>query len=171
MCICMITQTLSMIKHTLYLQHGTYYIYGTICTAFDISPTIYDNTTLYPLHQLIISHIKLIISDSTSTVSLSSHKDYQSYNPHCMYDNTGTIYMTSYEYIWHYIHSLWYTKAVWPSHTLYSCHHTQDSCHHIHCSWAVTYSVLSIPHLQYVWSQTLYIYGITWILCDISTTH
>ena len=62
-------------------------------------PTIYDIAALSPLHQSIISHIKLIISDSTSTVSLSSHPDYQSYNPHCMYDNTGTICMTSYEYI------------------------------------------------------------------------
>ena len=66
--------------------------------------------------------------------------------------------------------SLWYHTTVWLSHTLYSCHHTQDTCHCIHCSWAITYSVLSIPHLQYVWSQTHYMYGITWILCDISTT-
>ena len=62
-------------------------------------PRIYDITTLYPLHQSIISHIKLIIPDSTSTVSLSSLPDYESKNPHCMYDNTGTICMISYEYI------------------------------------------------------------------------
>ena len=72
---------------------------GPVCTVYDISNTIYDITTLYPLHQSIISHIKLIISDSKSTVSLSSHPDYRPYNPHCMYDNTGTICMTSYEYI------------------------------------------------------------------------
>ena len=60
---------------------------------------IYDITTLYPLYESIISHIKLIISDSAFTVSLSSHPDYRSYNRHCMYDNTGTIFMTSYEYI------------------------------------------------------------------------
>ena len=101
MCICVMTHTVLMIKHTLYLWHFTYSIYGTLCTVYDISPTIYDITALYPLHQFIISHIKLIISDRTSTVSLSSHRDYQSYNPNCTYDNTGTICITSYEYIWH----------------------------------------------------------------------
>ena len=131
---------------------------------------IYDITTLYPLHQSIISHIKLIISDSTSTVSLSSHPDYRSYNTHCIYDNTGTKCMTSYEYIWHHIHSLRYHKTLWHSHTMYSCHHTQDTSLRIHCSRAVTYSVLFIGHLQYVWSQTHYMYDIIWILCEITTT-
>ena len=129
-------------------------------------------TSQHSTHDIkaIISHLTLIISDSTSTVSLSSHPDYQSYNPHCIYDNTGTICMTSYEYIWHHIHSLWYHTTLWHSHTLYSCHHTQDTCHRIHCSWAITYSVLIIPHLQYVWYQTHYMYDIIWILCDITTT-
>ena len=121
---------------------------------YDISPMIYDISTLYPIHQSIISHIKLNISDNTSNVSLSSHPDYWSYNPHSMYDNTGTICMTSYEYIWHHIHSLWYHTMLWHSHTLYSCHHTQDTCHHIHCSWACTYSLMIIARLQYVWYQT-----------------
>ena len=141
-----------------------------IGTVYDISPTIYHITTLYQLHQSIISHIKLILSDSTSSVSLSSHPDYQSYNPHCMYDNTGTIFMISYEYIWNHIDSLRYQTMLWHWHTLYSCHHTQDTCHHIHCSWAIIYSVLIIAHLQYVWYQTHYMYDIIWILCDITTT-
>ena len=47
----------------------------------------------------IITHMKLIISEGTSNVFLSLHPDYRSYNPHCIYDNTGTICMTSYEYI------------------------------------------------------------------------
>ena len=89
----------------------------------------------------------MIMSDSTSTVSLSSHPDYQSYNPHCMYDNTGTICMTSYEYIWHHIHTLWYHTMVWPLHTLYSCHHTQDTYHCIHCSWAEVYWVFHICNM------------------------
>ena len=131
---------------------------------------IYDITTLYPLYQSIISHIKLIISDSTSTVSLLSHPDYRSYNPNCMYDNTGKICMTSYEYIWHHVHSLRYHTTLWHSHTLYSCHHTQATCHCIHCSWAITYSVLIIAHLQYLGYQTNYMYEILWILCDITTT-
>ena len=83
-----------------------------------------------------------------------SHHDYRSYNPHCVYDNTGTICMTSFEYIWHHIHSLWNHTTLWHSHTLYSCHHTQDTCHRIHCSRAVTYSLLIRARLQYVWYQT-----------------
>ena len=86
-----------------------------------------------------------------------------------MYDNTDTICMTSCEFIWHHIHSLYHT-TLWHSHTLYSCHHTQNTCHRIHCSWAITYSVLIIAHLQYMWYQTHYMYGIIWILCDITTT-
>ena len=125
MCICRITHTLMMTNHTLYLWQGTYYIYGIICTVYDISPTIYDISTLYIIHQSIISRIKLNISDNTSTASLYSHPDFRSYNPHCVYDNTGTICMTSCEFIWHNIHSLWYHTTLWHSHTLYSCHHTQ----------------------------------------------
>ena len=104
--------------------------------------------------------MKLIISDSTSTVSLSSHPDYRSYNPRFMYDNTGMICMTSYEYIWL---SLWYHTTLW-HHTLHSCHHTQDTCHRIHCSWTFTYSLLIIPQLLYVWHESHCIYDIIWIL-------
>ena len=75
--------------------------------------------------------------------------------------------MISYEYIWNHIHSLWYHTSLWHSHTLYSCHHTQDTCHHIHCSWSITYSVLIIAHLYFVWYQNDYMYDIIWILCDI----
>ena len=115
---------------------------------------IYDISSLYPFHQSIISHIKLNISDNTSTASLYSHPDYRSYNPHCVYDNTGTICMTSCEFIWHDIHYLRYHTTLWHSHTLYSCHHTQDTCHRISCSWAITYCLLIRARLQYVWYQT-----------------
>ena len=123
----------------------------------------------YPFHQSIISHIKLNISDNTSTASLYSHPIYRSYIPHCVYDNTGTICMTSCEYIWHHIHSLWYHTTLWHSHALYSCHHTQDTRHCIHCSWAITYSLLIIACLQHVLYQTT-ICIIIWILWDITTT-
>ena len=130
---------------------------------------IYDITTLYSLHQSYISHLTLNISDSTSTVSLSSHTDYRSYNSHCMC-NTATICMTSYE-LHMTSHSLFMIlhHAV-TSHPLYSCHHTQDTCRCIHCSWTITYSVLIIPHLLYVWHETHYIYDITGILYDITLT-
>ena len=97
--------------------------------------------------KVILSHHTVIISDSTSTVSLSSHPDYQSYNPHCMYDNTPTISMTSYA-LHMTSHPLFMiTLHAMTAHPLYSCHHTQDTYHRIHCSWTIIYSVLVIPHL------------------------
>ena len=127
-------------------------------------------TQTLSINQSFISHIKLIITKGTSNVFLSSHRDYWSYSSHCIYDNTGTICMTSYEYIWHHIQSLRYHTRLWHSHILYSCHHTLDTCHRIHCSWAITYSVLIIAHQQYVWYQTHYIYDIILILCVITTS-
>ena len=73
-------------------------------------------------------------------------------------------------YIWHHIHSLWYHTMLWHSHTLNSCHHTQDTCHRIHCCWALTYNVLNIAHLQYMFSQSHYMYDIIWILWDITAS-
>ena len=56
-------------------------------------------TSNHSIHEFkaTLSHIVPIISDSTSTVSVSSYPDYRSYNPYCMYDVTDTICMTSYE--------------------------------------------------------------------------
>ena len=56
-------------------------------------------TSQHSTHDIkaIVSHLTLIISDSTSTVSLSSQSVFRSYKPHFMYDNTATICMTSYE--------------------------------------------------------------------------
>ena len=43
------------------------------------------------------------------------------------------------------------------SHPLYSCHNKYIwNC--IHCSWTITYSVLIIQHLLYVWHETHYIW-------------
>ena len=129
-------------------------------------------TSQHSTHDIkaIISHHTPIISESPPTVSLSSHPDYRSYNPHCMYDNTATICMTPYELHMtsHPLFMISYYAMT--SHPLYSCHHTQDTCHRIHCSWTITYSVLSIPHLLYVWHETHYMYDITEILYDTTLT-
>ena len=151
-----------MTWHLLYLWHNMH------CMWHLTHDLWYHNPLSIPSVYYI--SINLIISDSTSTVSQSAHPDYWSYDPHGMYDNTGTICVTSYEYIWHHIHSLRYHTTLWHSHTLYSCHHTQDTCHRIHCSWAITYSVLIIAHLPYLWYKTHYMYHIIWSLYDITTT-
>ena len=52
------------------------------------------------------------------------------------------------------------------SHPLYSGHHTQHRCLCILCSSTITYSVLIIPHLLYMWHETHYMYDIPGILYD-----
>ena len=109
-------------------------------------------TSQHSIHDIksTLSRITPIISDSTSTVYLSSHPDYRSYNPQCMYDITATICTTSYELQMTYHPLFMISHHSMISHTLYSCHHTQYTCHRIHCSGAITYSVLIIPNQQYV---------------------
>ena len=129
-------------------------------------------TSQHSTHDIkfIISHLTPIIPDSTSIVSLSSHPDYRSYNPHFMYDNTGTICMTSYELHMTSHPLCMILHQAMTSHPLYSCHHTQDTYHRIHCSWNITYSVLIILHLLYVRHGTHYMYDIRGIIYDITLT-
>ena len=164
-------------SHPLYRWYNTHFIYDIPSTVYMAQYALYMTshpwfmTSQQSTHDIkaVISHLTPIISDSTSTVSLSSHPDYRPCNPHCMYDNTATICMTSYE-LHMTSHPLFLiSHHAMTSHPLYSCHHTQDTCHHIHCSWTITYNVLIIPHLLYMWHQTHHMYDITWILCDTHT--
>ena len=129
-------------------------------------------TSQHSTHDIkaIISHLTLIISDSTFTVSLSSHPDYRSYNPHCMYEYTATICMTSYELPMTSHPLFMISNHTMTSHPLYSYHHSRDACHGMPCSWTITYSVLIMPHLLYVWYETDCMYHITRILYDITLT-
>ena len=117
-----------------------------------------------------LSHITPIISDSTSTVSVSSHPDYRSYNPHSMHDTTATIYITLFKLHLKSHPLFMISQHAMSSHPLYSCHHTQYIWHHIHCSCIITHSVLIIPHLLYLWHQTHYMFNIVWMLYDITPT-
>ena len=165
----------SVWSHPLYRWYNTHSIYDFKSTVYMPQYALYMTshpqfmTSQHSTHytKAIISHLTPIITDSTSTVSLSSQPDYRSYNPHCMYELTATICMTSYELHMtsHPLFMILHHAMI--SHPLYSCHHTQDSCHCIHCSWTITFSVLIIPHLLYVWHETHYIYDITGILYDI----
>ena len=114
-------------------------------------------TSQHSTHDIkaIISHLSPIISDSTSTVSLSSHPDYRSYNPHCMYDNTATICMISYE-LHMTSHPLFMiSHHAMTSHPLYSCHHTQDT-------WLST--TVAGPLLIVYWLYH------TYYMCDMKPT-
>ena len=165
-------------SHPLYRGYDTHCIYYITSTVYMAQYALYMTshpwfmTSQHSTHDIkaIISHLTPIISDSTSTASLLSHPDYQSYNPHCMYDNTATICMTSYELHMTSHPQFRTSHHTMTSHPLYSCHHTQDTCHHIHCSWTITYGVLIIPHLLYVWQETHYMYDIKGILYDTTLT-
>ena len=147
--------SMSVWSHPLYWWYNIHSIYDISSTVYMAKYALY--TTPHPQFmtsqpstndiKAIISHLTPIIYDSTSTVSLSSHPDYRSYNPHCMYDNTAAICMASYE-----LHMTSYplfmiSHHAMTSHPLYSGHHSQDTCHRIQWSWTITYSVLFIPHL------------------------
>ena len=93
--LCDHTHCIDDIIHTVFMTWHLLYL-CTLCTVYDISHTIYDITTLCLLHQSIISHIKLIISHNTSTVSLSSHPDYD--------HKTSILCMiTQAQYVWYHM--------------------------------------------------------------------
>ena len=89
---------LFLTSRPLYLSsHPHFWWYHTFCMCH-MTPTIC--ITLYTLYKASHPHLMAshqIIYDTISTVSLSSHPDYQSHNPHCMYDIRATICKLSYE--------------------------------------------------------------------------
>ena len=164
--------SVSVWSHPLFRWYNTHSIYDITSTIYMAQYALYTTshkqfmTLQHSTHDMkaIISHLTPIISDSTSTVSLSSLPEYRSYNPYFMYDNTATICMISYK-LHMTSHPLYMISLhAMTSHPLYIGHHTQDTCLHIHCSWTITYSVLIIPHLLYVWHKTHSMYDITGIL-------
>ena len=108
-------------SNPLYRWYNTPSIYDIKSTVYMAQYALYMTshprfmTSQHPTHAIkaIISHLTPIISDSTSTVSLSSHPDYRSYNPHCMYDNQPQYVWHHMTYIWHPIQSLWYYTTLW----------------------------------------------------------
>ena len=153
LCVLHHTVTLSMTSNNICLWHIHLLWHHAQC---------YDHTAIVCVHSPYAWHYTQCI--------LTLNTLYQCYEKKCMYVITASIYVWHHtHYIWHHIHSLWYHKMLWHSHTLYSCHHTQDTSHCIDCCWALTYNVLNIAHLQYMFSQSHYMYDIIWILWDITT--
>ena len=77
-CICVITQTVLMKKHTRYLWHGTYYIYGTICTVWHLTHDVWHHNTL----------------SITSVYYISYQTDYISQLIHCISVITPRLLIT-----------------------------------------------------------------------------
>ena len=142
----------------------------------DIKPYVFMTYLLYMASRTVLRPITHCVPSQPLCLTLYSM--YFWHYTQCTNVMKRTVCMSSQPlYVWHHmhcirhhIHSLWYHTILWHSHTFYWCHHTQDTCHHIHCLWSLTYSVLNIAHLQYVFSQIHYMYGIIWIRCDITTT-
>ena len=122
-CVCVITPTVSMIKYTLYLWHHIDCIYGTICTIYDISPTIYDITTLYSWNQsYYISPHTNYIWEHIHCISLCTQIIDRKTPIVCMITQPQYVWHHV-NYIWHHIHSLWYYTTLW---------------HHTHCIHVIT---------------------------------
>ena len=103
-----------MISDQLYIRHHTYFKYDTLCSIHKFTSTLWVHTivvtTLHPLHLWHQTHyiwyhthdntevksaISPSISDTTSTVTVSSNPGYQFYHTYSLYDIT-TIHVTSY---------------------------------------------------------------------------
>ena len=150
-------------SHPLYRWYNTPSLYDITSTVYIAQYALYMTshprimTSQHSTHDLkaIISHLTLIISDSTNTGSLSSHPDYRSYNPHCMYGNTAIVCMTSYE-----LHKTSHPLFMISHHTMTS--HPQYSSHHPRIP--VIASTVAGPLLIVYWLYH------TYYMCDMKPT-
>ena len=95
--LCDHTHYIDDVTHTLYDITYIYmchmYIWQNMHCMWHLTHSLWHHNTLFMTSNYYIPP-HTVISDSTSTVSLSSNPDYRSYNPHFMYDNTATIVKT-----------------------------------------------------------------------------
>ena len=106
-----LTTPLSMISEWLYVWHHTYFIYDTLCTIHKVTSTLWVHTILVTTSHLlhswhhthyiwyhthdntkVLSAISPSISDTTSTVSVSSNPGYQLHFTHSLYVITHYMY-------------------------------------------------------------------------------
>ena len=164
----------------LYVRHHTYFIYDSLCTMHKVTSTLWVHTivvtTLHPLHSWhhtlyiqhhthnntkVISAISPCISDTTSTVSVSSNPVYQLYYTHSLYDTTHYMYDITFS-----MHDIsWTLYGITPyvrmkSHPLHVWHHRQFIWHHIHSCWQHTIVCMSFHKL----------YDIICIIHDVTHT-
>ena len=108
---CVLTTPLSRISEQLYVWHHTHFIYDILGTIHYITSTLWVHTivvtTLHPLHSWhhthyiwhhthdntkVISATSPSISDTTTTLSVSSNPVYQLYYTHSLYVITHYMY-------------------------------------------------------------------------------
>ena len=147
--------SMSVWSHPLYRWYNTHSIYDISSIQYMAQYALYTTpqpqfmTSQLSTHAIkaIISHLTPIIYDSTSTVSLSSHPDYRSYNPHFMYETQPQYIWHHMNYIWHHIHSLCYHTTQW--------HHT-NCIHGITPRTPVIASTVAGPFLIVYWLYHTY---------------
>ena len=155
--------SVSVWLHPWYHWYNTHSIYDITSTVYMAPYALYMTpdprfmTSQHSTHDIkaIISHLTPIISDSASTVSLSSHPDYRSYNPIvCMITQPQYVWQHM-NYIWHHIHSLWYHTVLW---------------HHTYCIHVITPRIPVIAST--VAGPLLIVYWLyhTYDMCDMKPT-
>ena len=92
--ICVITPTRSIISHPFYVWHHTHYMYNIIYPIKGISSSFYDIHPHVAWHHMHSIHdITPSISDTMSTLSVSSRPVHQLYHTNSLYDITHTLCM------------------------------------------------------------------------------
>ena len=92
-----LTTTLSMISNPLYIWHCTHYMFNIKYTLWGFTSTVYDITLHYLWDHIHCIHvITPSISNTASTLSVSSQSLYIWSLNNCMYGITPTLYMISY---------------------------------------------------------------------------
>ena len=172
-CICVLTIPLHMICEQLYVWHHTHFIYDILYIIHNVTSTLWVHTivvtTLHPLHSWhhthyiqhhshdntkVISAISPSISDTTSTVYVSSNPVYQLYYTHSLYDITHYMYDNTFS-----MHDItWTLYDITP---IFVWHHTEYIYDIIFNIYVITHTVS--------WKQTTRP-GISPILFDITST-
>ena len=153
--------SVSVWSHPLYRWYNTHsmtshllYIWQNMHCIWQLTHNLWHHNTSHDI-KAIISHLTQIISESTSTASLSSHKIIDHTTPIlCMITQPQYVWYHM-NYIWHHIHSLWYHTTLW---------------HHTYCIHVITPRIHVIAST--VAGPLLIVYWLyyTYYMCDMKPT-
>ena len=134
------------ITHIVFMTWDLRYLWKYMHCIWHLTHDLWHLNTLSNSSVYYISYQTEYIWQHIHCISVFTPR-YRSYNPHCVYDNTGTICMTSCEYIWNHT-------------SLYDITPRYDI--HIHCfhvirfpTYLITYRIYDMSFPIAVTSQTL----------------
>ena len=141
------------ITQCLYLWHHALYVYN-ISTLYNITHSVMTTQLL--------CNFTATMSDITPTVSVSSHPVDQFYQTKCMYDITGTMFMTSYTLqvtshpqfrtSHHFMYDIRSTLSDLTS-TVSLLSHPPYQCYYSHYMYELTSSISVTSHPLYLWQN------------------